>query len=715
MRPSVAPWVRVLILVLATVTAALIAKEYTGTYLPTEPRDALLFQNALLLIVLGSALLERHYTRPADSVVNSLMALITLLSVRNIAPAFPWNVVAGYCAVVFVLSVACVSVSGSANQKGWRESVARVTYRPSVVFGSSRTLFSIVFLSGLWFFYDTQDSITLALVIFWGLFLAIWPLQIPELLTSWFAREAPSGSATGEIVRIDSPNILRVELHGEAEWDHKVPQIAILPNGQARWVQPLFSQFQDGKLLATGLLTELAANTRHTQRNCVVGPETDIDPPDAAQICDSLAGGPDSILRGFVVENSTIGSIRFETLDASSCHDGMLVWSHVAGTRVYYQIVSGETSEESFVSDKHGFQVATATQLGRLAPSQGFSKIDWLPGMNAPVFAASGQSPIAESAVDVNDFVLGNVPRTAIKVGGDFAAGFDHHTAILGVTGSGKTELAFDLIRHALAQGIRVVCIDLTSQYAARLRDLGPVDLSISHTTAAELGRRLFDVETGEFKASAEKKALEHFAEPVRQQVVEAIASFMTEDTEAKVGLIQLEEISNTRATLWITELYMTCLLRYAKENIGRCPRTLIVVEEAHTVMPEATTMGLGDFESKGLVSKIAQIALQGRKYGVGLLVLAQRTATVSKTVLTQCNTIITFSCFDDTSLGFLKNIYGPEHLKLIPTLPRLHAVAFGRWIKSERPLVFQVPFSEGKAGPMMPGTADAEHAGAAG
>ena len=142
----------------------------------------------------------------------------------------------------------------------------------------------------------------------------------------------------------------------------------------------------------------------------------------------------------------------------------------------------------------------------------------------------------------------------------------------------------------------------------------------------------------------------------------------------------------------------MTCLLNYARDNIGNCPQTLIVVEEAHTVMPEPNTMGLGDYDSRGLVGKIAQIALQGRKYGVGLLVLAQRTATVSKTVLTQCNTIISFACYDETSLGFLRNIYGLEHVALIPNLPRFHAIAFGNWIRSEQPLVFEVPFNTEKA-----------------
>jgi DNA helicase HerA-like ATPase len=121
------------------------------------------------------------------------------------------------------------------------------------------------------------------------------------------------------------------------------------------------------------------------------------------------------------------------------------------------------------------------------------------------------------------------------------------------------------------------------------------------------------------------------------------------------------------------------------------------VLEEAHTVVPEASTMGLGDFESKGLVAKIAQIALQGRKYGVGLLVIAQRTATVSKTVLTQCNTIVTFTCIDSTSLEFLGNVLGKQHTQLIPNLPFLHAVVFGKGVRSERPIVIQIPYSDNK------------------
>ncbi|MGH7746043.1 MAG: hypothetical protein ACREQ5_14910, partial [Candidatus Dormibacteria bacterium] len=82
----------------------------------------------------------------------------------------------------------------------------------------------------------------------------------------------------------------------------------------------------------------------------------------------------------------------------------------------------------------------------------------------------------------------------------------------------------------------------------------------------------------------------------------------------------------------------------------------------------------------------------------VGLLVIAQRTATVSKTVLTQCNTIISFSCFDDTSLGFFKNFFGKSHTDAIPNLQYLQAVIFGKGVKSQRPIIVQIPFDSKKA-----------------
>lgn len=398
------------------------------------------------------------------------------------------------------------------------------------------------------------------------------------------------------------------------------------------------------------------------------------------------------------MENSRISSIKFQTVDASCCQEGMLVDVRLGDRTVYYQVTQGTTVEESIESSRHGFQVASASQLGVLDLDRGFTKYPWLPAMNSPVFSLPSDFGGRAKIVKEGDFVYGKMPMTSLDISGQFADMLEYHTAILGITGSGKTELAFDLIRHAAAVGVKVICVDLTRLYEGRLAELSPRNLSISQKDATDLGVKLFDVETGTYGAPGEKKALSDFTEALRGGISEKIKDFLeAEDGESRVGIITLEEISNTKATICLTEVYLTCILNYARDNHGKSPKVLIVLEEAHTVVPESSTMGLGDWASKGTVAKIAQIGLQGRKYGVGLLVIGQRTATVSKTVLTQCNTIISFACFDETSLGFLRNIFGEEHVAIIPDLPFLHAVVFGKGVRAERPIVVEIPFDPNK------------------
>ena len=676
----VEPWSRVVILLFFLVLALLLSRYLTGSFVPFDPKQSLIFQGSLLLIVLGSAVLEHKFTKPADSAVNALMGIVTLIPVYRATPNLVWWLVLSYCVAVFFLAVACVGVSSGPHISDRQQIVAHLTYRPAVVLGSARILYSILFLFGLFTFYELQSTGAVLLLLFWGLFIVVWPLGLPELL-SGLSRSKRGPKSIGRLLRTDAPNIVRVSLDPSADWSPSRGKIYQQADGKQTLVIPLFSQVQDEGLLGTGLCVESPTERIKGLSGGQVYETADKFCLSESEISQKLSGDATSRLIGFVVEESSIGTIRFETLDSETCQEGMVVWCRIGVDRVFYQITNGLTREETLQTDKHGFQIAVAAQLGRLDNEKGFSKYEWLPAMNTPVFATSEQFGGHLEIGKAGDFFYGLVPRTAIKVVGPLMEFIDSHTAILGVTGSGKTELAFDIIRKAAGTGIKVVCIDLTSQYAGRLATLNPTNLSITAKLSEELGHKLMDVETGQYGAGAEKKALKTFSDKLRVDVAKSIQAFLTDKTDQTlVGLIQLEEISNTQATLYITELFMTCLLHFAKEN-KECPRVLIVVEEAHTVMPEPSTMGLSDFSSRGLVAKIAQIALQGRKYGVGLLVIAQRTATVSKSVLTQCNTVISFTCFDDTSLGFLKNIFGEAHTDLIPNLPPLSAVIFGVFV----------------------------------
>src|SRR5258708_35523253 len=75
----------------------------------------------------------------------------------------------------------------------------------------------------------------------------------------------------------------------------------------------------------------------------------------------------------------------------------------------------------------------------------------------------------------------------------------------------------------------------------------------------------------------------------------------------------------------------------------------------------------------------------------MGSLVVTQRTANVTKTILNQCNTIFALQSFDQTGLDFLKNYMGEEYSRTISTLPVRTAVLVGKASSSTRPILFQI------------------------
>lgn len=70
---------------------------------------------------------------------------------------------------------------------------------------------------------------------------------------------------------------------------------------------------------------------------------------------------------------------------------------------------------------------------------------------------------------------------------------------------------------------------------------------------------------------------------------------------------------------------------------------------------------------------------------------------SISKTILSQCNTFLTHSLIDQTSLNFLQSVYSSQHASLIPNLPNLHFLAFGKALAAERPIILRREFDQAK------------------
>lgn len=254
----VKPWSRVVILLFFLVLALLLSLYLTGTFLPSDPKQSLIFQGSLLLIVLGSAVLEHKFTKPADSAVNALMGMITLIPVYRATPNLVWWLVLSYCAAVFFLAVVCVAVSSGPHISDTQQTIARLTYRPAVILGSARILYSILFLFGLFAFYELQSMGAVLLLLFWGLFVVVWPLGLPELL-SGLSRRKMGPKSIGKLLRTDAPNIVRVSLDPTVDWSPSRGKIYQQADGKQTLVIPLFSQVQDEGLLGTGLCVDSPA------------------------------------------------------------------------------------------------------------------------------------------------------------------------------------------------------------------------------------------------------------------------------------------------------------------------------------------------------------------------------------------------------------------------------------------------------------------------
>ncbi len=51
----------------------------------------------------------------------------------------------------------------------------------------------------------------------------------------------------------------------------------------------------------------------------------------------------------------------------------------------------------------------------------------------------------------------------------------------------------------------------------------------------------------------------------------------------------------------------------------------------------------------------------------------------------------------DETGLNYLTNVFRSEHVSVIPNLKFLQAIGFGKAIKSDHPIVFEIPLDEVK------------------
>ncbi len=101
------------------------------------------------------------------------------------------------------------------------------------------------------------------------------------------------------------------------------------------------------------------------------------------------------------------------------------------------------------------------------------------------------------------------------------------------------------------------------------------------------------------------------------------------------------------------------------KTNIGGKKQPLfIVLEEAHNYLKA----GENSISSR----TVQTIAKEGRKYGVGLLLVTQRPSELDEIVLSQCGTMIALRMNNSKDRGYIKSAVQDELQTMVDLLPSL-------------------------------------------
>ncbi|MEX0755738.1 MAG: DUF87 domain-containing protein [Actinomycetota bacterium] len=634
------------------------------------------FYAGLITLVLSVALAEPHFTSPADCLLNGVALLL-------VAVAFPTSIplesaasgdtivagklVAGLFAVGLITLATTVIATKDHGGRLGQFSLAGM--RACQQFGSAVFVYSTLYLFSSYAAYG-QDGHALATL--FGAWLVIVVLQPAERYFQWRSSARPRSEVLGRVVALAHPGVASATLGVRGVQPQELVQVeGIEERGTVLDVSPL----GDGHRALI-----VFPNGRNPKLGATVTSIADRDGA-AATILASVEPG------------THLNDLRLRLpARVRRVREGHLLSVGIRGQHVAYQIYSARVDMETIEPGvTHRYLSVAARKVGHWdEASLSFRTVPWLP------------DPGAAITLDITDDStfdgrwIGAVPDSKYGVAIDAHPLVTHNTAILGILGSGKTYLAFELIGRVTHHGCRAIVVDITGQYSPHLlsQEERDTDAAIDASLATGIAPLRNNVTQGKadggnrhaFRAALREQVDAFLTGDRAVWVVNPAAFDVTrQDTNAYQGQAAIVSLTIVEVTRILAEE----LLEALSGELSTTARVMLVLEEAHSLVPEWNSTS--NEADKQASAGIARAVLQGRKFGLGILAITQRTANVSKTVLNQCNTVFALRSFDATGMEFLSNYMGSDYSHLLPTLDERTAVVFGRASSCDSPLIVKL------------------------
>lgn len=670
----------------------------------TPNSNAIWLYSGIASLLLGSRLLNPYFTPPADSLTNAFAALLAVIpAAQEIAPwtsdAYVLGAVIAYAALLSLVAIGILLTRPAPGiQPGmfWR-----LCDRAVKGVGDPHIIFTVLVIASAWLFHRDKPVEVFAILATLTVIVVIKPLEsLAAYLVWWLGQTKVQAhvDAIGTVAAHQSPGIVLIrQAQPQALRTGEVMRVTDPHGPELLGIALNYVGRDEGNLLRV-LTTTMPQRLAGGRQSSAVAAEVGMALPmliDADEAANISTLQWIKRLRGIVDSDTSPDYLLFEVIDDDGISEGCLAEVRVGDERqVIYQVIDGLTREEVVQQkNKYGYARAKARKIGAWDPEASkFVPVPWMPRLNSPVFLMeSDDAPPAQDCI-------GHFPRTPYGVRVDVSECVTHNTAILGILGVGKSFLAIELVERMISRGIKVLCLDLTNQYATLLGDfIDPAYEAAKRDellTAAKGGKAHKNRELGGSRNAFKKAVLDqmrtflsaeddhylHVFNPAQFHPTKQI-SFLDKNDDAELSRLTASEV---------TAIFSDAAL-YVCQELGMTDeaRLCLVYEEAHSLVPEWNSVAAdGD---KTATATSARAILQGRKYGLGCLLITQRTANVTKTILNQCNTVFAMRTFDDTGKDFLGNYIGSDYASVLPSLQPRHAVIFGKGSSCENPVLIRL------------------------
>ncbi len=687
----------------------------------SEPTTVWFF-SGILLVIMGMYVTEPFFSSPTDTLSNSISLILVLTALTSKQQLVGYWGLLSYAICMFFISVLHMII------KNRNEKAKKISYWILKNLGSSKVMFSVVYVVSAFSFFKENTPMLFAALALW---ICMVPVGLIERIIyavcqlAGIIKEKNVDSFIGTAVKNSESNLYTISVpktdakeklvasSSRSIYAVKVDSDSYRLGSETRrenlidsmWISVVLLD-DPGMEIASSRLKDIGININYSEAigTAHVLKEDKIDPSIISKLNSYPIFRDKEDFIGFVLSESNVSTIRFSTCkkNESRVTEGTIVRTRIAGNEVLYQVVNGITKiENNRVDSEYGYMCAVARKLGNYdAGKRELEHVNWTPDVYEPVYLCkvnheADLEKIAKTSI-------GRLPGSDMSIPiKDINALVTHNSAVLGILGVGKSCLTFELIQKIVAAGIKVICLDITNQYAS---DKGLYKYISPGIIANEIKREKLDELEGkaENKGDPTDKATWGNVKEFRALMQSAISRFM--DTDDKLVMVlnpevyvvkrassdyksnSFDDVSLVEKVQIISEQILKKCMSMGQIDKARC---CVVYEEAHSLTPEFNSIVVKEDSSHA--NGTAKVILQGRKYGLGCIIVTQRTANVTKSILNQCNTIFALRVFDDTGKSFLENYIGMDYSNILPTLEERHAVVIGKGIGLKQPVILQL------------------------